>query len=189
MTIVDPSVPQIGPRGPHGGLSLPRAGESIADDELIGTWQLFRRSVSGVDAALAAAMPAPAQSGVFYEALATLAASPERALPMTELASAIAVSTGGLTKLVDRLVHAGFVDRRHSAYDRRVVYASLTDAGAAYERRVTPVYAELLRAYFGPLRRDGVVALRSICRQLESRAATDAGSGAGTVARWMRHRG
>jgi DNA-binding MarR family transcriptional regulator len=49
-------------------------------------------------------------------------------LKMTDLADTLVVTRGGVTKIVDRLVDAGFLDRVPSEQDRRVIYAELTDA-------------------------------------------------------------
>jgi DNA-binding MarR family transcriptional regulator len=64
---------------------------------------------------------------------------------MSELKSALEVTTGAVTGLVDRLERQGLVQRAPSEEDRRVTYLSLTDAGlaaigeawTAYERRLT----------------------------------------------------
>ena len=50
-------------------------------------------------------------------------------LRMGELAEALVITRGGLTKLVDRLVKAGLLERTFCETDRRVSYATLTPAG------------------------------------------------------------
>lgn len=52
-------------------------------------------------------------------------------LKMADLADTIVVTRGGVTKIVDRLVKAGYLDRVPSEEDRRVVYARVTDTGRA----------------------------------------------------------
>jgi DNA-binding MarR family transcriptional regulator len=49
-------------------------------------------------------------------------------LRMADLADTLVVTRGGVTKLVDRLVAAGYLDRVQSQDDRRVVFAEVTDA-------------------------------------------------------------
>src|SRR5437763_1733154 len=69
-------------------------------------------------------------------------------LRMTELANAVLLSSGGLTRLVGRLEDRGFVRREPDPADARSFLASLTDDGRAAlaEARVThdAVIEELL---------------------------------------------
>ena len=65
----------------------------------------------------------------WYEVLATVAEAPEQRMRMGELAEALVITRGGLTKLVDRLVKAGLLERTFCETDRRVSYATLLPAG------------------------------------------------------------
>ncbi len=56
-------------------------------------------------------------------------------LRMADLADTLVVTRGGVTKIVDRLVEAGYLDRVPSQRDRRVVYAEVTDDAVAFLRR------------------------------------------------------
>lgn len=53
------------------------------------------------------------------------------AMTMGDLAGQIALTSGGVTRLVDRLIEEGLVERRPCATDRRVLYVALTEAGRA----------------------------------------------------------
>ena len=66
---------------------------------------------------------------VVYEALLRLARTAEGHLTINELGEAMDLSSGGATRLVDRLVREGYVERMACPSDRRVSWASLTDAG------------------------------------------------------------
>lgn len=81
-----------------------------------------------------------------FDVLITLGAH-ER-LRMTDLANAVLLSSGGLTRLVGRLENRGFVRREPDPADARSFLASLTDDGRAAlaEARVThdAVIEELL---------------------------------------------
>jgi DNA-binding MarR family transcriptional regulator len=48
---------------------------------------------------------------------------------MSELAEWLTLSRGGITKLVDRLVQAGYLERVSCSEDRRSLHAKLTHAG------------------------------------------------------------
>jgi DNA-binding MarR family transcriptional regulator len=65
------------------------------------------------------------------ETLLRLTRSPDRRMPMAALAREAAFSTGGFTKIADRLAKRGLVERAPCADDRRVVYLELSGAGAA----------------------------------------------------------
>ena len=159
----------IAPRGPHGGMRLRRAGQVVSDDQLIDTWQLFRRTVGAVDGRLAAAPAAVDQlhSALTYETLAKLAASPNRMLPMHEIAAGVGASSATVTRMIDRLVKDGLVCREYSTRDRRVVYAVLTDKGVASERRSTAAYVRELRRDLESVGANNLAALTTICRQIQ----------------------
>ena len=64
-----------------------------------------------------------------YELLMLLSFSFSGAMPMTRVGSLLQVHPTSVTSAVDRLEKQGYVDRTRSAPDRRVVLASITDAG------------------------------------------------------------
>jgi len=67
---------------------------------------------------------------------------------MGELAESLVISRGGLTKLVDRPVKAGLLERTLCDTDRRVSYATLLPAGADLLAEMRPVVvAELKRSF------------------------------------------
>jgi DNA-binding MarR family transcriptional regulator len=84
----------------------------------------------------------------WFELLAAVAAAPEQRLRMGELAEALVMTRGGLTKLVDRLVKAGLLERTFCETDRRVSYATLLPAGAELLGEMRPVIAAELEASF-----------------------------------------
>ena len=64
-----------------------------------------------------------------YEVLLRLARAPDRRMRRVDLAGEVLLTASGITRLLDGLEHAGFVERGSCDSDRRVVYAVLTDAG------------------------------------------------------------
>ncbi|MFB9909327.1 MarR family winged helix-turn-helix transcriptional regulator [Allokutzneria oryzae] len=82
-----------------------------------------------------------------YDILATLSASPERRMRMTELAAAVIVSKSGLTYQVGKLEKAGFVRRQADPCDERGVLAVLTEEGVELLRRVAPGHVRTVRTY------------------------------------------
>ena len=87
----------------------------------------------------------------WYDVLWAIRRAPGRRIRMAELAAALTVSRGGLTKLADRLEAAGLLRRESAHDDRRGFYAVLTDAGNEMLRRMWPVYARVLREAFVPV--------------------------------------
>lgn len=84
----------------------------------------------------------------WYEVLASVAEAPEQQMRMGDLAEALVISRGGLTKLIDRLVKAGLLERTFCETDRRVSYASLLPAGRHLLDEMRPVIAGELDAAF-----------------------------------------
>ncbi|HKI66475.1 MAG TPA: MarR family transcriptional regulator [Solirubrobacterales bacterium] len=84
----------------------------------------------------------------WYEVLATVADAPEQRMKMGDLAESLVITRGGLTKLVDRLIRAGLLERTFCETDRRVSYATLLPAGEAMLEEMRPVVVEELRSAF-----------------------------------------
>src|ERR1700754_4570153 len=84
----------------------------------------------------------------WYEVLAAIAEAPERKMRMGDLAEALVITRGGLTKLIDRLVKAGLLERTFCDTDRRVSYATLLPAGREMLEEMRPVVVAELRATF-----------------------------------------
>lgn len=84
---------------------------------------------------------------VWFEALLRI----ERAggaLTMGTLAEQTLLSSGGVTRLVDRLAENGYAERRSCEEDRRVQYVAITDAGREALDRALAVHVEDLQRLF-----------------------------------------
>jgi len=64
-----------------------------------------------------------------YEVLLYLAQAPDRQLPMSALATNTMLTRSGITRLIDGLVQAGWIERVSCSKDARVSYARITDVG------------------------------------------------------------
>jgi DNA-binding MarR family transcriptional regulator len=84
----------------------------------------------------------------WYEVLAAVAEAPEERMKMGDLAEALVITRGGLTKLVDRLVKAGLLERTFCETDRRVSYATLLPAGRDLLDEMRPVVIAELEVAF-----------------------------------------
>src|ERR1700722_18827415 len=68
---------------------------------------------------------------VWFDVLIHIGGAPEGRLTMSKLSSEVALTTGGVTRLVDRMVQAGMVARQNCPSDRRSVHVVLTPNGQA----------------------------------------------------------
>ena len=84
----------------------------------------------------------------YYETLLVLSRAPEHRLRMSELADAVRLSPSGLTRLVDRLVRDGRVERQPCGSDARVMYASLTAAGESAFREAARTHVRGIREHY-----------------------------------------
>jgi DNA-binding MarR family transcriptional regulator len=80
----------------------------------------------------------------WFEVLLQLRRAPEGRLKMTQVADAIVHSTGGTTRLVDRLEEAGMVRRQSCPSDRRAIYVEITAEGNANLDRALDVHVRYL---------------------------------------------
>ncbi|HET9436129.1 MAG TPA: MarR family winged helix-turn-helix transcriptional regulator [Candidatus Limnocylindrales bacterium] len=83
-----------------------------------------------------------------YETLLHLAEAPDRRLRMGRLADSLLLSKSGVTRLVDRLVDDGLVERTSCSSDARGAEASLTSTGLARLRAAAPTHLDGIRDYF-----------------------------------------
>ena len=83
-----------------------------------------------------------------YEVLLRLADAPDGALRMGRLADELFLSRSGLTRLIDRLVKAGLVERTNCESDRRGSFAKLTDEGRRRFDEARPTHLDGVREHF-----------------------------------------
>jgi DNA-binding MarR family transcriptional regulator len=83
-----------------------------------------------------------------YDALVQLANAPGRRLRMSVLADRVLLSRSGITRLVDRLVAGGLVERSACTTDARGAEAALTSAGLDRLRSASATHLDGVRRYF-----------------------------------------
>src|SRR5581483_5992780 len=103
-------------------------------------------------------------------------AASEGRLTMSKLSSDVAITTGGVTRLVDRMVEAGLVARQNCPNDRRSVHVVLTPEGQATLARAVAAHIEGIdRHLMGPLTAADRSALeRVLIKLLEAEAPVPA---------------
>lgn len=83
-----------------------------------------------------------------YEVLLWVRQTPGRAIRMGELAETVMLSPSGLSRLVDRLVAAGLVERCGFSGDARGVMARITDSGLKRFREASATHLSGVRRHF-----------------------------------------
>ena len=83
-----------------------------------------------------------------YDALLQLAEADGRRLRMHQIAERVLLSRSGVTRLIDRLVAQGSVERSHCATDARGAEAVLTDAGLDRLRRASRTHLRGIGDHF-----------------------------------------
>ena len=81
-----------------------------------------------------------------FDVLQRLAEAPEQHSRMQDLADAVHLSQSALSRLVARLETDGLVTRALCSYDRRGIYACLTEAGAELVEQAEPTQQQVLAA-------------------------------------------
>jgi len=83
-----------------------------------------------------------------YECLVRLSEAPDGRLRMSDLATFATLTPSGLTRLIDKLVADGLVERLRCESDARVVYAAITQAGQQRLRAAYPTHLRGVREHF-----------------------------------------
>jgi DNA-binding MarR family transcriptional regulator len=73
----------------------------------------------------------------WLEVLVRIRRSPEGRLTMSAVADQTVYTSGGTTRLIDRIEEAGLVRRAHCPSDRRTTYVELTEGGILTLERAT----------------------------------------------------
>ncbi len=107
-----------------------QAATTDRDDERIRSFGLLHEAHRRLDRAFNCSLErACGISGPFFEVLLRVGRSPGGRLNMSELAGQLGLTSGGTTRLVDRVVAAGLAEREACPSDRRVQWVVLSDAG------------------------------------------------------------
>jgi DNA-binding MarR family transcriptional regulator len=127
------------------------SGRSEDDAELVRSWATVVRGVEAVQHGFALRLEGLEMALPYFSVLTLLLDSPDERLPMSRIARDLAMTSGGFTKLADRMARDGLIDRRGSSGDRRVVFAALTDAGRVRAKNALEAYQSYLREQVLPV--------------------------------------
>lgn len=111
-----------------------------------------------------------------YDALLSIATAPERRIRMRQLADRVLLSKSGVTRLIDRLVLDGLVERDTCVSDARGAEAVLTEAGLDRLRAASTTHLRGIADHFLDILDDAQLA--EVGRAMET-VAERAGVGPG----------
>jgi len=140
------------------------------DDEIVTWWGLViegylatQDRIMGEIAERFGLAPAP------FDILLRLVRSPDHRMPMTRLARQAALTSGGFTKVADRMATADLIRREPCEEDRRVTYAVLTEHGRQIAEQARAACADILRrTVLEPLGPDRAATLADAMRTLRA---------------------
>lgn len=138
-------------------------------------WAGFLRTHERLWRALEAGLATLDVSMAEYDVLVRLDAAGAAGMRMSDLAERRLMSTGGLTRLADRLERRGLLERRRSSTDGRSLDAVITADGRRLMRRARRRHHEDLRElFFRPLADDDLHRLVQIWADLDPGHRRDA---------------
>jgi DNA-binding MarR family transcriptional regulator len=139
------------------------------DDLEMAAWLGYVETHGDLDAALESDLAPTGLTLGDYQVFVYLSRAEDGAMRMCDLAEALQLSPSGLTRRLDGLVKAGWVERRGSDADRRVMLAVLTERGRHKLAEAAPVHVESVRArMIDLLDRDDLDALATAFRKIRS---------------------
>ena len=125
------------------------ASASVVDEPLITSWGRLVQAYSVLNRRLGASLEASCSLPMsWFEVLLRLSRAEDDQLTMGALAEQVALTSGGVTRLLDRMVRAGYVERRQCPTDRRIAYAALTPAGRGKVEEAAAIHARDLEQVF-----------------------------------------
>lgn len=80
-----------------------------------------------------------------YQLLAMLSEAPDHRLKMCDLADTLRLSRSGLTRRMDGVVRAKYVERIQDKDDRRASFAHLTEKGYSFLKKIAPLHLKDVR--------------------------------------------
>jgi DNA-binding MarR family transcriptional regulator len=120
-----------------------------ARDPRLGPWRAFLQAHARVARRLDDELRAEHDLSVAeYDALLNIAEAPGRRIRMRQLSDRLVLSKSGVTRLIDRLVDDGLVERSACLSDARGAEAVLTDAGLRRLRAASRTHLRGIEDHF-----------------------------------------
>ena len=139
------------------------------DHDLVSTFGLLMEAYNSLEKQLGASLEE--RVGVphnWFEVMLRISRADKGLAPMGSLADQVALTGGGVTRMVDRMAAAGLVERVPCASDRRVVYAGLTAEGNAVLDKAVSIHDANLRRMLADFTDIELLELDELLRRLRS---------------------
>lgn len=160
----------------------PTVGRTPQNEQLVEWWGFVVEGFAAVSGLIVEDVARFELPITWFEVLLRLRRTPGHRLTASRLADEVSFSSGGLTKLADRLVAAGLVERQPCPDDRRSTWICLTPPGLELIETVTRSHANLLRRHvLDPLGADGFGQFAASARLLRDRTSDDPSTGTHAV--------
>lgn len=82
------------------------------------------------------------------------------------LAEEVGLTSGAITGISDKLIEAGYAERRRDDSDRRIVYLEITDLGLSILDTLRNQRKEVMESFFGNLSDDEIRSMINIFEKL-----------------------
>ncbi len=115
------------------------------NDNEMKAWRGFVTTAAELHRAIESDLAQFGIDGGDYQLLAMLSEAPEHRMQLCELAEILRLSRSGLTRRMEGVVKAKFVERVSAETDRRTAYAHLTDKGYTFLKRIAPAHVKSVR--------------------------------------------
>lgn len=133
----------------HDGATEITTARQAADDALVLAFGRLQGAAGRLEYILGRALEEECGIGhLTFEVLLILARAGGPGLSMKEIGREQVLTTGGVTRLVDRMAAAGLVERAEDPSDRRGRLVRLTPLGEETAVRAARVHVENIRRYF-----------------------------------------
>jgi DNA-binding MarR family transcriptional regulator len=130
-------------------VSVPNGRPLTAQDPRIAPWRAFLLAHARITRRMDEELRTEHDlSFAEYDALLTIARSPERRIRMGQLADEVVLSKSGVTRLIDRLVSDGLVERSTCLVDGRGAEAVITERGLARLRAASRTHLRGIEQHF-----------------------------------------
>ncbi|MEV0244492.1 MarR family transcriptional regulator [Streptomyces sp. NPDC050674] len=125
------------------------AAARAADSPLVHDFGLLLKAATRLEQRIDAALREECQVGhTMFEVLIRLCRHPDEEISQRRLAEDLTLTSGGVTRLIDRMETAGLVRRVPAPGDRRSVLVEATEHGRAVFLRAAVVHARVVERYF-----------------------------------------
>lgn len=126
------------------------ASQSAAlDDDELRAWKALLRANAALVSTIDHELEADHNLGLpDYEVLMQLSQADGNSLRMTELAREVLLSPSGLTRRLDGLVKAGYVERKPCPSDGRGLLAVMTEKGQSKLQEMIPTHVKSVRDHY-----------------------------------------